>query len=149
MSARLSPAHSSNRAGIGLLIAALACLIGFHLLPVHGVTRGWEIWKRIWELMTRGSLPPWQSMIAISAFLTIAVLATASPFVTLLLRTSKPCRWLAIGVSGASLLGLGSLIVEDSPNAPAFWFLLAAMALNFIGLICLRATHLEPEPDAP
>jgi hypothetical protein len=136
-----------NRLGIALLIASLACWVGFHLLPIDNYMRGWELWKRIWELMTRGSLPPWQSMIGISAFLTIAILVTTSPFLTFLLRTSRPCRWLAVVASGAALLGLGSLIVDDSPNGPAFWFLLAAMALNFAGLICLRAPHLDTGTD--
>jgi hypothetical protein len=147
MSVRPLPAHPLNRLGIALLIAALVCWIGFHLLPIHDYMRGWELWKRTWEIMTRGSLPPWQNMIAVSAFLTIAVLVTASPFVTILLRTSKPCRWLVIGASGAALLGLGSLIVDDSPSGPALPFLLAAMALNFVGLICLRAPRLDAGPD--
>ena len=149
MSAGPLTAHPLNRVGIAVLIAALVSLISFHLLPVYSDARGWEIWKRIWVLVTRGSLPPWKSMIAISAFLTIAILVTASPFMTSLIRTSKPCRWLAIVVSGAAFLGLGSLIVVDTPNAPAFWFLLAAMALNFVGLICLRSPRLETALDVP
>ncbi|MCW1921597.1 hypothetical protein OKA05_03465 [Luteolibacter arcticus] len=149
MSARTSTAHSSNRLGVALLIAALVCWIGFHLLPIDDYMRGWELWKRIWEITTRGYRPGWQNLIAISAFLAIAILVTASPFVTLPLRTSKPCRWLAIVASGAALLGLGSLIVMDFPGGPASALLLAAMALNFVGLICLRSPRLESGPDAP
>lgn len=101
------------------------------------------MWGAIWEMMTRGYKLQWQSMIGISAFLTIAILVIASPFVTLLLRSSNPFRWLAIVASGAALLGLGSLIVSDSPNGLALPLLLAAMALNFGGLICIRP--LRPE----
>ena len=82
-------------------------------------------------------------MIGISAFLTIAILVTASPSVILLLRASNPFRWLAIIASGVALLGLGGLILNDLPNGSALPLLLAAMALNFIGLMCIRP--LRPE----
>jgi hypothetical protein len=141
MSAQPLPAHPLNRLGLTLLIAALACWIGFHFLSIEGYMRGWELWKQIWEILTRGTLPAWQSMIAISAILMTAVLVTASPFVTFLLRTSRPCRWLAVIASGAALLGFGSLILKDTPSGLAIPFLLAAMVLNFIGLICLRPHH--------
>jgi len=79
-------------------------------------------------------------MIAISAFLTIAILVTASPFITLLLRGSNLFRWLAIIASGTALLGLGSLILIDLPDGSAFVLLLATMILNFAGLMCIRPT---------
>jgi hypothetical protein len=138
MSASPLPAHPLNRLGIALLIAALICWIGFHLLPIDSNSRGWELWTAIWELLTRGRRLQSQSMIGISAFLTIAILVTASPFVTLLLRASNPFRWLAIIASGAALLGLGGLILSDIPNGSALPLLLAAMALNFAGLMCIR-----------
>ncbi|HEY1122947.1 MAG TPA: hypothetical protein VGE67_15150 [Haloferula sp.] len=143
MSARHLPAHPLNRLGVALLVAALACWIGFHFLRFYGDMRGWGLWKEIWQALMRGSMPQWRGMIFISAFLTIALLVSAAPFITLLLRKSKPCRWLAIMASGAALLGLGSIILKDTLEGPALPVLLAAMTLNFIGLICLRAPRLE------
>lgn len=138
-----SPAHPLNRLGLVLLIAALICWIGFHFFPIDSNSRGWELWGAIWEMFTRGDQLQWDSMIGISAFVTIAILVTAAPFVTPLLRSSPPFRWLAITVSGAALLGLGSLILKDASKGPAAPLFLSAMALNFCGLICLRAPRLE------
>jgi hypothetical protein len=149
MSAHATPAHPSNRVAIALLIAALACWIGFHLLPIHEPTRGWETWQSIWVRMTRGPIPNWRGMVFISSFLTLAILVTASPFVTNLLRSSRLCHRLALGGSGFALLCLGWITVDYGPHRPALAFLLAAMVLNFSGLICLRAPRLEPGPDAP
>jgi len=138
MSTTPSPAHPLNRLGIILLISALICLIGFHLLPIDRNSQGWEFWPAIWDVLTRRGRIQWESMIAISAFLTIAILVTASPFITRLLRASNLFRWLAIVASGTALLGLGGLILIDLPDGPAFVFLLATMLLNFAGLICIR-----------
>ena len=149
MSARPLSAHPLNRLGIALLFAALVCWIGFHLLPIDHYMRGWELWKIIWLVLTSGSPPDWITMIFISAFLTIAILVATSPFVTILLRSSKACRWLAIGVSGAALLSVGSIILIAHAHPRAYELLLAAMALNFVGLICLRAPRLETAPESP
>ena len=149
MSARPLTAPPLNRLGIALLIAALVCWIGFHLLPMEDHTRGWETWQSIWMIMTRGSMPGWHSMVFISSFLTLSILVMASPFATSLLQASRLCRWLAIGGSGFALLCLGTIILDYGPLLPALTVLLASMTLNFAGLICLRAPHLETRPDAP
>ena len=149
MSARPWIAPPSNRFCIGLLIAAQVCFVAFHLLPIYTDARGWELVERFVVLLTSRPLPSGRFMIASSSFLMVAILVTVSPFVTSLLRASRPCHLLAVGASGAALLGFGSLILDDFPNYPALWVLLAAMILNFIGLICLPAPRLEPGPDAP
>jgi hypothetical protein len=149
MSTHATPTHPSNRVAVALLIAALACWIGFHFLPIDEPTRGWQTWQSIWVRMTSGPIPNWRGMVFISSFLTLAILVTASPFVTNLFRASRICRRLAIGGSGFALLCLGWITVDYGPYRPALSSLLATMALNFAGLICLRAPRSETGPEAP
>jgi hypothetical protein len=134
-----STARQVNRVALALLIAALVCWIAFHLLPMdRGGGRGWELWRQILRAPRRGSMFGWENLLSISGFLTLALLVPASPFLAPLLRSSAPCRWLAVLASGAALANFGGALAATHDSSFAFGCLVASIVLNFIGLVCIR-----------
>jgi len=139
-----STARHVNHVALALLVAALVCWIAFHLLPMErDGGRGWELWRQILRAPKIGSMFGWKKLLPISGFLTLGLLVPASPFVTTLLRSSTPCRWLAMLASGAAFFGFGGAVAASLDSSYSFFCLVASMFLNFFGLVCIR--HVAPE----
>lgn len=151
-----------NLIALALLITALIAYVAFHFLPVevyppdlYGVEpeRGYEIWEEVVEFAKDPSANDEQDMIALAGFLCAAFLITACPFLIPFLHRSRWMWWTVGLMSGATLCGLGGVLFliffyeGASIPGPAIYCLLAAMALNFIGLLFIRRekTPLEGE----
>ncbi|MEK7950179.1 hypothetical protein [Luteolibacter soli] len=133
-----------NKVALILLIAALVCWVAFHFLTIGGGhDRGWEIWREIVQVFKRSRMPGWRQMIAISGFLMLSFLVSASPFAIPLLRSHRLFWWLAVLASGAALAGFGTFVAGSHNRGYALDCLLASMVLNFAGLLCIR--RLRPE----
>ncbi|WP_264513662.1 hypothetical protein [Luteolibacter rhizosphaerae] len=159
-------ARRMNLIALALLITALIAYIAFHFLPLevyppdlYGIEpdRGYEVWGEVVEFAKDPSANDPQDMIALAGFLCAAFLIIVSPFLVPLLHRSRWMWWTVVLVSGATLCGLGGVLLliffHDGEAIPGSGIhcLLAALALNFLGLLFIRRekSPLESESFAP
>lgn len=142
-----------------LLIAAFACLLGFHVLPVVNTPppgaapeRGWMLWVALWEnrrgLISVATQEPLWGM-GVVATITWLFLATASPFIVPLLLRSSALWGVSSLISGFSfmvgLMILGKEMTSSSSSLtvvpPATISMLLSVLLNFLGLLVLTPSR--------
>ncbi len=153
--------HLMNRAARVLFIVSLGCFVAFHFgsfyilrnqpFPSQDFT-GWNIWVAlVADVFRHPSRVDARTMIAYSGFLTCALLLVSSPFLVPILRSSRLAWWGCVLTSGIAMIGFGSVIIPqgtvsgDVVLGPGFYFLLAAMLLNFLGFLFIRRV-ISPNP---
>lgn len=153
-----------------LLFAALAGLIGFHVLPVADgprydgtIERGWIIWQGLWDyrrdlgaIFQAAAQDPLVGMGLVAAFSWL-LLALVSPFIVPLLIRSRALWSITTLIAGLSLVAWIIIIGSASGSSgfsnlpPAMISMLASVLLNFLGLAVLaRIKPVDPPlPESP
>jgi hypothetical protein len=152
-------ARRMNLIALALLITALIAFVAFHFLIVDVYKDplisdeleivGWQVWPSAFEFLQHYDTSDMHAMVAISAFVTSALLIVASPFIVPFLRISRLSWWITVISSGAAMCGLGGVILMErsySIPGPGSHCLLASLALNFLGLLFIRR---EPMAELP
>lgn len=144
-----------------LLLAALAMLIVFHFLPIDfsskgRVIRGWAIWENLLQLIRN---PRWGYLIGdrginTSTFLLNFVLIVSAPFLSSVWHRSKYAWCLAVSFSGIasgaySWAFLAKCMSAKTSTSPAYWLLIIAPILNFLGLLLARRWRDAPRNPLP
>jgi hypothetical protein len=143
-----------NLVAFALLATALLAYVAFHLLPIEIYTapglsdldpdRGYRVWGEVLEFAKNPSADQGQDMIALAGFVCSAFLIVTCPFLVPLLNRSRWMWWIVVLASGAALCGLGGVLISifyrdnhviPGPGIPC---LLAALVLNFLGLLFIR-----------
>jgi hypothetical protein len=146
-----SHARRMNLVALALLITALLAFAAFHFLVVVYSTAfgephelGWRYWPVLFELLQSADATEPRVMIASASFLSAALVVTLSPFLLPFLRKSRPGWWVVVLSSGAATCGFGGIALTGVTDGdldgygPALPCLLAAFALNLIGLLFIR-----------
>ncbi|WP_367873122.1 hypothetical protein [Luteolibacter sp. Populi] len=141
-----------NLVATAILITAAIAFVAFHLLkmvtyanPLHEpsqVERGWTVWIGILFYLKHPDLDS-ESMIIVSALLAATVMILSAPFLLPILSRSRVSWWVAAMCSGVALAGIGFFLTfgwdnESSRPGPGLLCLLAALILNFTGLLFIR-----------
>jgi hypothetical protein len=134
---------SSKRqlASMVFLVAALACLVAFHLLPLYvGGLKGWYFWVRIFDNFRYGRHLDYRGVVWVASFCNLSFLTVVSPLMKNVWPKSRWAWWSATifsGVAAAAFAGL--CIVSATMDQVRFefgvWCLVTAPVLNFIGLL--------------
>lgn len=154
-----------NLVALALLVTALISFVGFHLLemveyekyaPDHS-ERGWEIWPAVLDFLKSPTFGDSEDMVSIAALLTGSVTILAGPFLIPVLSQSRLLWWVVALASGTSLCGLGVILTFGWDNdytrpGPGLLCLLAALLLNFTGLLFIRReavapAEVDPQPE--
>ena len=142
-----------NRVALVLFVSALASFVAFHfvrftlildpaLSSVDNI--GWRVWPELPRTLRHLSQIDWLEMIIWSGFLTNSLLLLSSPFLVVILRTSRLAWWIGILASGAAMIGFCGVLVPSIIESdrvapgPGLVCLLAAMLLNFLGFFFIR-----------
>lgn len=135
------------------MVAAIAAFAAFHFIrdPDNNDDAGWEAWQELWDLVRDPSqMDDPMGWVAVASFLTASLLIVVSPFLGRVWIKSR-MAWLptvifggltAVGFSVAILIGRST---HERPIGWGLSLLMAAPALNFIGLLLARVG--APEPD--
>ena len=132
-------------------VMALAFFAGFHFLPCFGSDEaGWTAWRDLWALVEN---PGWfvtepAGTIAVFSFLAFSMLIAAAPFLGPVWRKSRMAWGIATTTSGLATFGFWGAVFSENLEHPGSGgaFLLAATALNFLGLATARIR--KPTPPA-
>lgn len=147
-----------------LLAMGLLAFAVFHFQPIIAYADpswagkshkdGWETWPMLFEFLKGTDFSDTMSVIGASAFLCGSLSITASPFLTPVLKVSRPAWWAVTIASGLAAAGFVGMVLSDPPDpdfctyGPGVSCLLSAFALNFTGLLFVRR-HLHPTNGPP
>jgi hypothetical protein len=154
-------AHWMNLVALAVLSTSLLAYVAFHLLPIEASMdpeleeRGWELWKAVYEFIKEPDASYSREMIGVAGFLSSAFLIVACPFLVPVLNRSRWLWWVMVLASGAAMCGLGGIVLlalmdMEEPGSGTCC-LLAALVLNFLGLLFIRretAPEIQPAWDA-
>ncbi|MCW1921705.1 hypothetical protein OKA05_04020 [Luteolibacter arcticus] len=148
-----------NLVALALLITALIAFVAFHFLVVDYDSdpstvektpeRGWEIWLELIGFLKDADFTEFRGMIAAASFLCATLLVVLAPFLVPVLKRSRLAWWVIVLPAGIATCGFGGIVGVDlldplNSYGPGVPCLLAAFAINFIGLLFIR--H-EAAPD--
>jgi len=134
-----------NLFSLVLLTAGLVSFAVFHFVPGTNTGAGWEIWVDLTEVLRRPELLKGpETSVIVASFLMISFLIVASPFLTGMLRKSRPCWWMAATMS--ALATIAFTLVLAGPHGPSTfrfgdWALCAAPLFNLLGLLMIRGSR--------
>jgi peptidoglycan/LPS O-acetylase OafA/YrhL len=148
----ISHARRMNLVALALLLTALIAFVAFHFLVVeydsdpmvegkHQI--GWEIWRSLFEFLKQADFSESRGMVAAASFLSATLLVVLTPFLLPVLKKSRLMWWVVFIPAGMATCGFGGIVAMNFFNAensfgPGIPCLLAAFALNFIGLLFIR-----------
>jgi hypothetical protein len=136
-----------NLVALAVILTALAAFLAFHVSPFRagGEETGWVVWVEAANFLSDPEWSETRSLIGFSTFISGALLIVASPFLVPFLRLSRLSWWVAVLSSGMIMTGQGGLIVvthyideSSETSGPALPCLIAALVLNFTGLLFIR-----------
>lgn len=142
-----SSARRLNLVALAILFTALAAFLAFHALPFRAGSEevGWAVWVEVAEYLSDPEWSDTRPLIGVTTLISAALLIVASPFLVPILRLSRLSWWVAVLSSGMIMTGLGGLIVithyideSSETSGPALPCLIAALTLNFLGLLFIR-----------
>lgn len=142
-----------NLVALALLLTALTAFVAFHFLVVEYESdkseMGWEIWPSLFEFLKQADFSEPRGMIAAASFLCATLLVVLAPFLVPVLKKSRLLWWVIVIPAGMATCGFGGIVgmnFLDFSNSygPGIPCLVAAFALNFIGLLFIRR---EAPPD--
>lgn len=135
-----------NLVALAVLSTSLLAYVAFHLLPIEAYTdpeledRGWELWGEVYEFIKDPDANYSQEMIGVAGFLCSAFLIVVCPFLVPVMSRSRWLWWVMVLASGTAMCGLGGIVLLAFIEEPGSgtYCLLAALALNFLGLLFIR-----------
>lgn len=144
---RARRARLMNLVALALFITALLALVGFHFVAwnLEPDSEGWHIWPDIVETVRSRDFSEPIFNTGLLMFPSFAVLTLASPFLIGVIRKFRLAWWLLVLLSGGCLIALGAFAFVASepaepadPRGPGFYWLIAALVLNFLGMVFVR-----------
>lgn len=142
-----SSARRLNLVALAILFTALAAFLAFHALPFQPwrEAAGWEIWFDVADYLSDPDWSETRLLIGVTTLISATLLIVASPFLVPFFRLSRLSWWVAVLSSGMIMTGLGGLMVighyideSSETSGPALPCLIAALILNFTGLLFIR-----------